>query len=168
MKKVTIIIALISLMSMTYGQKSIDALFAKYAGKDGFVTVTLSGDLLKLAATLDHNDREEINSIPADITEIRVLAQEDDEEGGANFYDLVIKDLDLSHYEEFMSVKQKDQDMRMLVRSEGLKFKEFLLIAGGDDNAIIQIKGNMTYREAKRFSEDAKKNHGINFTGNIK
>jgi hypothetical protein len=168
MKKVTIIIALISLMSMTYGQKSIDALFAKYAGRDGFVTVTISGDLLKLAATLDHNDREEINSIPADITEIRVLAQEDDEEGGDNFYDLVIKDLDLSNYEEFMSVKQKDQDMRMLVRSEGLKFKEFLLIAGGDDNAIIQIKGNMTYREAKRFSEDAKKNHGINFTGNIK
>jgi hypothetical protein len=168
MKRILLSLALIPLLSLSYGQKSIDALFTKYAGKDGFVTVTLSGDLLKLAACLDDNDREEINSIPADITEIRVLAQEDDEEGVENFYDLVIKDLDLSNYEEFMTVKQKDQDMKMLVRSEGLKFKEFLLIAGGEDNAIIQIKGNMTYREAKRFSDDVKKNHGINFTGDIK
>jgi len=168
MKKVVLLLALIQLMSNVYGQKSIDALFEKYAGKDGFVTVTVSGDLLKLAACLDDKDREEISSIPADITLIRVLAREDDDEGVENFYDLAIKDLDLSKYEEFMRVKQKDQDMRMLVRSEGLKFKEFLLIAGGDDNAIIQIKGNMTYREAKRFSEDVKKNHGINFTGSIK
>ena len=168
MKRIILSLALIPLMSLSYGQKSVDALFAKYAGKDGFVTVSISGDLLKLAACLDDDDREEINSIPADITEIRVLAQEDDEERPVNFYDLIIKDLDLRDYEEFMSVKQKDQDVKMLVRSEGLKFKEFLLIAGGEDNAIIQIKGNMTYREAKRFSDDAKKNHGINFNWDTK
>jgi len=168
MKRILLSLALVLLISLSYGQRSVDALFAKYAGKEGFVTVSISGDLLKLAACIDDDDREEINSIPADITEIRVLAKEDGEQGQVNFYDLVIKDLDLSNYEEFMSVKQKDQDVKMLVRSEGLKFKEFLLIAGGEDNAIVQIRGNMTYREAKRFSDDVKKNHGINFTGDIK
>ncbi len=168
MKKSILLAVLIFSLNAAYSQKSVDAIFAKYAGKEGFMTVTISGDLLKLAASLDDDHREELGSIPADITEIRVLAQEDDQRELENFYDLVVKDLDLRDYEEFMSVKQKDQDMRMLVRSEGLKFKEFLLIAGGDDNAIIQIKGNMTYREAKRFAEDAKKNHGINITGNIK
>jgi hypothetical protein len=52
----------------------------------------------------------------------------------------------------------------MLVRSEGNKFKEFLLIAGGENNALIQIKGNMTYAEAKRFAKDAEKDHKLNFT----
>ena len=45
-------------------------------------------------------------------------------------------------------------------KTEGKKFKEFLLVAGGEDNALIQIKGNMTYEEAKKFSDDAKKDHG--------
>jgi hypothetical protein len=79
-----------------------------------------------------------------------------------NFYDIVMKDIDLKDYEEFMRVKDSDSDLRMLVRIEGKKFKEFLLIAGGEDNALIQIKGDMTLNEAKKFSEDAKKKHGVN------
>ena len=53
----------------------------------------------------------------------------------------LLKILILSKYEEFMRVKESDQDLRMLVRTEGKRFKEFLLIAGGEDNAVIQIKG---------------------------
>ena len=85
-----------------------------------------------------------------------------------NFYDLVIKDLNLNDYEEFMRIKESDQDMRMLVRADGNVFREFLLIAGGEDNALIQIKGNMTFREAKRFSDDAKKNHCANLIADHK
>jgi hypothetical protein len=43
-----------------------------------------------------------------------------------------------------------------------------LLIAGGEDNALIQIKGNMTYEEAKKFSSDARKNHGLNIVAKNK
>lgn len=85
-----------------------------------------------------------------------------------NFYNLVIKDIDLKNYEEFMRIKGSNQDLRMLVRTEGNKFKEFLLIAGGEDNALIQIKGNMTFEEAKKFSVDAKKNHGMNIAAKNK
>jgi hypothetical protein len=140
-----------------YSQKSIDALFDKYAGKDGFTTVTLNGSLLKLLACSDEDDE---STMPADVTEIRILTQEDENIKVENFYDLVIRDIDLSKYEEFMRVKETDQDVRMLVRAEGKNFKEFLLIAGGDDNALIQIKGNMSFDEAKKFSGDAKENHG--------
>ena len=85
-----------------------------------------------------------------------------------NFYNLVIKDIDLKNYEEFMRIKESNQDLRMLVRTEGNKFKEFLLIAGGEDNALIQIKGNMTFEEAKKFSVDAKKNHWMNIAAKNK
>ena len=161
MKKLTLIFALILAATFTYGQKSIDSLFEKYAGKDGFTTVTINGNLLKFAQTDDDD-----GSMPADITEIRILAQDNEELATENFYDMVIKDIDLKVYEEFMRVKESEQDLRMLVRSEGNKFKEFLLIVGGEDNALIQIKGNMTFKEAKKFSDDAKKNHGLNFVSN--
>jgi len=158
MKRLTLFLVLTIAATFAYGQKSIDALFEKYAGRDGFTTVTINGSLLKLAHLL--GDKDDENAFPVHITEIRVLSQEDDHMKVDNFYNSVINDIDLKNYDEFMRVKKSDQDVRMLVRSEGNRFKEFLLIAGGEDNAIVQIKGNMTYEEAKKFSNDAKKDHG--------
>jgi hypothetical protein len=45
-------------------------------------------------------------------------------------------------------------------------FKEFLLIGGGEDNVLIQIRGNMSMDEAKKFSGDVKKNHGTDILSN--
>jgi hypothetical protein len=158
MKKLLLIIVLTVTATLTYGQKSIDELFERYAGRDGFTTVTINGSLLKLAHCL--GDKEDDSSLPANITEIRILAQEDNSLRVDNFYNRVISDIDLRNYDEFMRVKKTDQDMRMLVRTEGNRFREFLLIAGGENNAVIQVKGNMSFDEAKKFSDDAKKDHG--------
>jgi hypothetical protein len=166
MKKLLGIIVLTITTTLLYGQKSIDDLFEKYAGKDGFTTVTIDGNLFKLAHCFGDNDDND--SMPANITEIRILAQEKDHIKVENFYNYVINDIDLKSYDEFMRVKNSDQDLRMLVRTSGDKFKEFLLIAGGEDNAVIQIKGNMTFAEAKRFSKEAGKNHGLNITKDLK
>ncbi|MBG0860882.1 MAG: DUF4252 domain-containing protein [Bacteroidales bacterium] len=165
MKKLLSIALLLTLFTATYAQKSIDALFSRYSGKDGFVTLTLSGNLLKLACQLD-NDNEK-NALPAEITEIRILAQEDEGLDVENFLDLVSRETSLKDYEEFMSVKESHQDIKMLVRTEGDRFKEFLLIGGGDDNFVIQIKGDMTYKEARKLSSDIKKDHGTNLSDTI-
>jgi hypothetical protein len=166
MKRLLVLFVLTITATLAYSQKSIDYLFERYAGKDGFTTVTIDGNLLKLAHCFGDNYDE--NSIPANITEIRILAQDNDSIKVENFYDLVIKDIDLKNYDEFMRVKESDQDLRMLVRSEGNKFKEFLLIAGGADNALIQIKGSMTFAEARKFSKEAEKSHGLNIMSNYK
>ncbi len=162
MKRLVIAVVIIINATIIYGQKSIDNLLDKYAGKDGFVTVSINGDLLKLLSCDDDND----GSMPKNVTSLRILTEDDDsKEKSVNFYDFVIKDIDLSQYEEFMRVKEARQDLRMFVRMDGDRFSEFLLIAGGDDNALIQIKGNMSLKEAKKFSEDARKDHGTNIPG---
>jgi hypothetical protein len=168
MKKLLLIIVLTVTATFAYGQRSIDVLFDKYAGKDGFVTISISGNLLKLAHCLDGDEDDNDNSLPSNITELRILVQEDDNMEVENFYDKVINSINTDNYEEFMRVKESDQDLRMLVRTEGRKIKEFLLIGGGEDNLFIQIKGEMTYNEAKRFSQKAKKNHGVNIVADLK
>jgi len=166
MKKIIGFFAIVFISAGAYGQKSIDGLFAKYSGKDGFVTVSINGNLLKLAASLDDDHKDD--TMPKDITMIRILTQDDDAVKLDNFYDLVIKDIDLSQYEEFMKITESGQNVSMLVKTNGNKFTEFLLIAGGKDNALIQIKGIMTFEEAKKFSENAKKEHGANIVVNKK
>lgn len=159
MKKVLLIAALIMPMVIASGQRSIDRLFEKYSGKSGFTSIDINGNLLNLAASIDDEDRDK--DLRARITGIRVLAQNDKDIRIENFYDLVMKDIDLKDYEEFMRVKESNQDMRMLVRTEGRKITEFLFIAGGEDNALVQVKGNMTLSDARRLSENAKKHHRI-------
>jgi hypothetical protein len=158
MKKHLLILVLSVLAITAPAQKSIDNLFDKYAGRDGFTTVTINGALLKMAEWFGQDEGDDI--LPGHISQIRILSQDDEHMKVDNFYTSVINDLDMSKYEEFMRVKSTDQDLRMLVRTDGDKFKEFLLIAGGDENAIIQIKGSMTMSDAKKFSESAEKNKG--------
>ena len=166
MKKVLLFVALAVIVNLVSGQKSIDNLFEKYSGRDGFVTLTINGDLLKLLSFSSTEENEDPK--PSNITQIRILAQDDNNLKVENFYDMVISDINLQSYEEFMRVKESDQDLRMLVRTEGDRFKEFLLIAGGEDNAVIQVKGNLTFKEAKKFSKDAKNGNGTNIVANFK
>jgi hypothetical protein len=156
MKRILGILMLSALMTIAYGQRSIDALFDKYADNDGFTTITLSGDLLKFVVSND--DREE-NHWMGKITEIRILAQEDKEMKVENFFDHAMRDINMHDYEEFMRIQKSDQDFRMLVRSNGNVINEFLLIGGGKDNLIIQVKGKMTYQDAEDFSSQVKEDH---------
>ncbi len=164
MKRILWMICFLALLPVVNGQRSIDALFDRYEEREGFVTLTIKGDLLKLISCFDDDLKE--SSMPADITGIRILIQEDKVIKTLNFHDAVIKNLNLNDYEEFMRVKESDQDLRMLVRADGNRFKEFLLVAGGKDNFLIQIKGNMTFKEARKFSADIKNGNGVNIVKN--
>ena len=151
-----------TVLSITlYGQRSVESLFDKYSGREDFTCITISGSLVKLAKAIC-DDGEDV-CLPGDITTIRILAQKNERRETGNFYDLVERDLDRRNYEEFMSVRKKNQDLIMLVRTAGRNFKEFLIVAGGEDNVLIQIKGNMTFREAQRFADEMKKDNGREF-----
>jgi hypothetical protein len=165
MKKIFGILVLSALMSIAYGQRSIDALFEKYADNDGFVSLTINGDLLKLLRSHDQGCND--NHWPGKVTEIRMLVQEDKDMRIENFYDLAMRDINRRDYEEFMSVKKSHQNLRMYVRSDGDIIKEFLLVAGGEDNYIIQVKGKMSVKEAEDFSSEVKKNHGKDLISNL-
>jgi hypothetical protein len=90
-----------------------------------------------------------------------VLTQNDKSLNTDNFLDVVKRDLNDNDYEEFLRVKEYGRDLRMLVRSEGRKIKEFLLVSGGEENSLVQIKGDMTLADAKKLSENAKKHNDI-------
>jgi len=165
MKRIFGILVVSALMGVAFGQRSIDRLFERYANNDGFVSFTISGNLLNLLKS-DENEWND-NHWPDKITEIRILVQEDKDSNTGNFFDLARRDLDSRDYEEFMTVKKTDQDLKMLVRMDGKIIKEFLLIGGGEDNFIIQAKGRITVKEAEDFSREAKKEHGRNMFSDL-
>jgi len=152
MKNIILIITLSFLPVTGHSQRSVDALFKKYGNRDGFVTLTFRGPLLKIAGLVNDEDND-YNQLAKKITLVRILAQEDDNITTVNFQNSMTKYLKPGRYEELLKVNKRGQDIRMLVRTNGDKLKEFLLIAGGRKNVIVQIRGNMNYDDAKRISQ---------------
>lgn len=143
------------------GQRSVDALFEKYREIDDFVCITIDADFIKIAKALNCFDDMD-HFLPSSISRIRILKQCKDDTNNANFYKLVERDLDRKNYEELMRIKESDQDLVLLARTEGRSFKELLLLSGGQNNLVIQINGKMTYKEAREFAERMNRDRHVN------
>jgi hypothetical protein len=165
MKRILLLIVLSASVLFASAQRSIDRLFEKYAGNDGFVTLTLSGNLLNLLKSHENGCKED--HWPEGITEIRMLVQDDDNMRIENFYDIARRDLDSRDYEEFMNVKKSGKDFKMLARIDGKTIKELLIIGGGEDNFIIQLKGNITIEEAEDLASEVQKEKGRSMLSTI-
>lgn len=143
-KLVLIVVLLIPLWVMAQDNSPIDKLFNKYANKEGFTTVNISGKLLSLANSFADKKDDELEILNK-ISGIRVLSVEDSiMNQKLNFY----KELDAdgffrnNKYEVLMEVTDKNEVVRFYGRSgSNGKLSELLLVVGGSSNTLISIRG---------------------------
>lgn len=135
-------------------QKSpIDKLFEKYANKDGLTTVNISGALLGFASKVDSGPESDLLD---GLDGIRILTVDDNQlNEKLDFYkeleaDGFFKDHD---YEVLMEVTEKNEVVRFFARDAGNgKLSELLLVVGGDDNALISIRGIIDPENIKKIT----------------
>lgn len=139
-----ILVLLIPIFGMAQDNSPIDKLFNKYANKEGFTTVNISGKLLSFASKLDDSNSKEAAMLEK-ISGIRILSVEDSGLNKTlNFYKELESDgfFKNNSYESLMEVTEKNEIMRFYGRSgEKGKLTELLLVIGGDDNTLISIRG---------------------------
>lgn len=152
---------LIFVLTGLMAQNQIDRLFQKYQGKEGFVSFMVSGNMLRLVAALDEEGSDSFMKHASKFTSIRILAKENNFVESENFYDSVIDELMRGGYEEMMTVKSTGADLKMLLLTDGDIFREFILIVGGEENAIIQIKGNLSYDDIHEISRSVSNGQGM-------
>lgn len=152
MKKISLLtMALLISLFVVAQQSAVDKLFEKYEGKDGFTIVSINKGMFDMLKDMDPED-EDLRAL-AQIEYVKVLAVEDDEMiKGVNFYDEIMKSLNVEEYEELLTVKQSDQDVKILVKQTGSIIKELLIVVGGADNALVYIKGNIQLKDLSGLS----------------
>ena len=160
MKKLMFIVCFIGLSAVIMAQNSsIDRVFDKYAGKEGFTTVYISKYMFSMFASLENvedDDLKEVQDVFGKLTGIKILAVEDEDAvgEGVNFYDEIMKDLPRNEYQELMVVKNSESDVIFLAREEKGVIVELLLIVGGEsDNALIAITGEIDLATISKLSE---------------
>ncbi len=167
MKLFSIIIITIFSIQLSWGQTSpVDKLFDQYAEKDGFTTVYITQYMFSMFKDVKTDDKE-FDNLVKNLKSIRILAVDhENPPKGINFYTAVMKDLPVKDYKELMVIKEKGQDVKFLVKDNNGKISELLLIAGGKDNALISIQGNIDLKSLAHLSK-AMKIEGLEQLGKV-
>jgi hypothetical protein len=160
MKRILIFIALFVVPAIIKAQNTpVDALFDKYAGKDGFTTVYITKYMFDMFRSddIEQKDADEMNKVLGKLNSIKILTVEDSTVlgKGVNFYDEIMKELPREKYKELMVVKDKESNVVFLAREEKDVIVELLLIAGGhgSDNVLISIQGQIDLETIGKLSK---------------
>jgi hypothetical protein len=133
----------------------VDKLFEKYSGKEGFTTVLISSKMFSMFSDMEAGD-DELNKMMSNIESIKILTTEDESlpDPDINFYEEIMNELSLDEYEELMVVKEKNQDIKFLVKEKKDEIVELLLVIGGErNNTLISIRGIIDLKSISRLSK---------------
>lgn len=144
MKRLILTLAVVLPMAVLAQKTPVDKLFEKYANKEGFTTVNISGKLLGFASQMETGD-EAADEMLSKLNGIRILSVDNEElTGKLDFFKELENDgfFKNNEYEVLMEVTEADEVVRFLAKDGGNgKFSELILVVGGDDSAIISIQG---------------------------
>ena len=118
--------------------------FLKYAHQEGVTSVSVPGWLISLGAKfadLSEEERELLESID----KVKVLSLEDsDLNGEVNLNkEFKFKINQKGEYEELLAVNNEDENITIFGKMDDDVIKELIILVGGDENAIVYIKGEI-------------------------
>ncbi|MBE9510861.1 MAG: DUF4252 domain-containing protein [Bacteroidetes bacterium] len=159
MKKLSLIILVFVFPLFVFSQhQSVNKLFEKYAGKEGFTTVYISKNLFRMVGEMNLDDPD-VDELVDKLETIKILASDSEfiNKNNLNFYDEIMGSLPIDEYDELLVVKEKDQDVKFLSKEKNGIITELLLIVGGtDSNALISITGNIDLKHISKLASSMK------------
>jgi hypothetical protein len=143
MKRIFIQIVFILLVSGLAAQSEIDHLFNSYRGEEGVISLYIPGFICRMGATLgdlDDAERELLYSIKS----VRLLVSDNEElNRHVNFAKEFNCRKHRSDYVLLLEVHDSGDDVLILGREKDGFVSDLFIVVGGDDNAVICIKGRM-------------------------
>jgi hypothetical protein len=149
MKTISIYLLLLVLGMRCTAQTTIDDIFRKFDGKKGVTTVNFSKDMMKSMAKTDSNNVNLFGRISG----VKILTFENAQPEDKEAFAAMVKSLPLNDYKEFMVIKEKNNNVKILFKENKEKISEFLLLAtGGDEPVLISIGGEIDPKELGNIS----------------
>lgn len=138
------LLATFFLLSSCEYNPGVSEAFTKYRFKEGVTTITVPGWVIGLAANFGDIDSEERELLQS-IDKVRVLVVEDEE---------MNRDINLhrefstrinrkNDYEELLSIRDDNEDVTIFGKMDKDVITEMVILVGGDDNALIYVKGEI-------------------------
>lgn len=157
MKKITTItLALIAVMAFKVQAQddAISQFFGKYVDDEAFTQVTVTSRMFGLFANLDSEDEtdQELMDAISKVKGLRILAKDDAEDGRA-LYKEAFTLIPSKDYDELMSIREEDSDMKFLIKEKDGIIAELLMVMGGDDEFfLLSLVGDIDLNQIAKLS----------------
>lgn len=152
-----LLIAVISsfhLYAQTQQASVAERFFQKYENDRNFTVVTITPKMFGMFAKLDANDPDSRNlmAVIKKLKGLRILARENTREGSRLFKEAAA--FLSSDYEELMTLRDKDSDVKFMVRenSKGNINELIMLVNGSSDFMVMSLVGEIDLNEISQIA----------------
>jgi len=161
MMKKLILLALWLMPWMLQAQTEvIERFYEKYKEDERFSRVYISPKLMQMAggflnsnAENGDEDAENLMELITRVKGIRILSAE--KIGGLSLFNEAMGELKKGLYEELMDVRDKESSLKFMVREEGGRIKELLMVSGSTNEfTLMSMQGDFTYQDLNMLSEN--------------
>ncbi|MTI41391.1 DUF4252 domain-containing protein [Fulvivirga lutimaris] len=155
MKKLVVIIAMMASAVQLNAQDAISRFFEKYADDQSFTNVTITSRMFGLFTDLEMESQEdkEIMDAIGKLKGLKILAKEDIS-NGKSLYKEALSKLPKAEFEELMSVRDEDKDMKFMIKEKDGKIGELVMLMGGDSQFfILTIFGEIDLKQVAKISK---------------
>jgi hypothetical protein len=148
---------------------AINKFFTKYQNDDSFSLVNISGKMFSMMANIEGETQEDKDMIAAvsKIKGLKILKKEGGRDSRA-LYNEAISTIPGKEFEELMSIRQKDNDIKFYTKEASGKISELVMVMGGnEDFMVMSVFGDIDLKEISKMGKSINID-GLNNLQNIK
>ena len=153
MKKLVAIVVLMTVISGAYAQDAISKFFSKYQNDESFSQVNVSSRMFGLFTKMEgetEEDKEVLDAI-SKLKGLKIIAK-DDARNARELYKEAFSLIPAKEYEELMSVRDEDKDMKFMIKESGGKISELLMVMGGKEEfMVLSLFGEIDLKQVSRI-----------------
>lgn len=162
MKRLTLIlIGLAMSFTMMAQQSFVDKYFNKFQDDESITKVTINQKMFSLFANFEGNTEEETEFMQAisKLEGLKILVA-DSITNSSKMFKSVAADIEKSGYEELMSVKDGDEDVKFSIREkDGIVSEMIMLVGGKEEFVLLGLYGEIDLKNVSKIA------NGMNISG---
>lgn len=172
MKKIVALVVFVVAIGSANAQDTISKFFSKYQNDESFTQVNISSKMFSLFTNMDAESQEDKEVLQAisKLKGLRILMKENTSDA-RSLYKEAFTLIPTKEFEELMSVRDKDNDMKFYIKENSGKISELVMVMGGsDDFMVMSLFGEIDLKQVSRIGKkmDVKGLENLNNIGDQK
>ena len=154
MKKLALTVMILSIATLSFGQQVVTKYMDKYESDETFTKVSVSSKMFSLFSELEGSEEDEqlFYDITSKLKGMKVVASEKVSNPKA-LYDGAVSDVEKAGFEELMTVKDAEENVKISIRDKGGIIEELILVAGGKEKfAMVSIYGEIDLKQISKLA----------------
>ncbi|MDW3193085.1 MAG: DUF4252 domain-containing protein [Cytophagales bacterium] len=126
-----------------------------YAADENYVKVSINSRMFSLFTELEGNSEEEKEFLEAvaKLKGLKILASDSLPNGSRAIYDKTTADVDKAGYEELMTVKDAEEDIKFSIKEKKGIIEELIMVVGGNKNFVfLSLYGEIDLKTVSKLA----------------